>query len=1155
MKAILKTLVLILILFSESAVAQDTVSVQTFTFSDINKRRGVYAFPGDTATFRKILMYYTLKCDPATTWDQYACGEWDYLTYSTIHKHTGELDSTATTAPWFLVGKQSPDSVYLSPNPIYDHYESYLYNIVYDAINSENDFLIGSGPTSSNFPFNSSSKIRRVQYLWLASELTASGLTSGTLDRMKFDLSVLGSTLENLTIRMKATTSTSLTAFDNSTAFATLYKNNHTFSTTGINSIDFTSPFNWNGINNLIVEISYSNSTNGTDNEVMSESTAFNSAVVSSTPNRYLECFGNDFVIIPVDSFSNVSNQITISFWQYGDPATQPEDGTLFEAVNNSNQRILNSHLPWSNGSVYWDAGLDPSTGGYDRINKAAVTSEYEGKWNHWAFTKNATNGTMKIYLNGVQWHQGTNLFNTMEGVTQFKIASNFFNTNTYNGRVDEFTIWNKELDAATIPGLMNQKITSSHPDYANLLYYYRFEESSGPICMNEVNGQMPATLVGMGQRKEYNAYELKEMDTILAIRPNITFVRGSYTSHFDSTLVSDSLLQPETSLWFYNVNGNYAVAYDTVYGWQDGYSYTYTNGMATDSTLISGGILYVNDTLNYFNPPFEVIDNYEIGRYITPYGIGLSLGSTGTTWIYDVTDYEPLLHDTVEISAGNTQELIDLKFLLIKGTPARDVKSITKVWTGLDDYPSYSYANLDNDVSLSAKTIQLDTAASSSKIKTRITGHGHNSNDGSYPHCCEWKNNTHYFYVNGTQVDNWSIWQTNDCALNPVYPQGGTWPGSREGWCPGDKVKEHDIEITPFVTADSITFDYDITPVPASNLGMGGGNYVLSVHLFQYDSSNFSTDAEIYEVLNPTDFKIHSRYNPVCDDPIVVLRNGGTNNLTTVTFTYSVSGGTPLTYTWNGNLGFMETENVALPVAAASFWSGDGQNDFIVSISNPNNVSDENTDNDNYRTNFILPPVHMAKFAVWLKANNYPTEDSYTIKDINGNVVMSRSGLTTQALYKDTVDLPYGCYTFELTDTGNDGLYYWADAAQGSGYLQLRSMSGGLIKNFEPEFGRTVFYAFSVGNLNTVDEIGSDPFIELFPNPNNGTFNLRVIGIDGNSKVEVINSIGQVISDKSVEDNGELNLHFNLPVQKSGIYFVRVINNGKMFTKKMMVE
>mgnify|MGYP006415584707 FL=1 len=73
--------------------SQDTTSVQTFTFGDITKRRDVFEFPDSTNEWRKILMYKTLKCDNATTQDQFPCGEWDYLTYTFVYDHTGEIDS------------------------------------------------------------------------------------------------------------------------------------------------------------------------------------------------------------------------------------------------------------------------------------------------------------------------------------------------------------------------------------------------------------------------------------------------------------------------------------------------------------------------------------------------------------------------------------------------------------------------------------------------------------------------------------------------------------------------------------------------------------------------------------------------------------------------------------------------------------------------------------------------------------------------------------------------------------------------------------------------------------------------------------------------------------------------------------------------------
>jgi len=98
-------------------------------------------------------------------------------------------------------------------------------------------------------------------------------------------------------------------------------------------------------------------------------------------------------VAIPVGAFSTISDQITISLWQYGDPAVQPRQGYIFNGVYNPPAKELSSHLPWSNGNVYWDAF------GGNRINKAASASEYRGQWNHWVFLRNG--GSQMMYLNG----------------------------------------------------------------------------------------------------------------------------------------------------------------------------------------------------------------------------------------------------------------------------------------------------------------------------------------------------------------------------------------------------------------------------------------------------------------------------------------------------------------------------------------------------------------------------------------------------------------------------------------------------------------------------------------------------------------------------------------------------------------------------------
>ena len=123
----------------------------------------------------------------------------------------------------------------------------------------------------------------------------------------------------------------------------------------------------------------------------------------------------------------------------------------------------------------------------------------------------------------------------------------------------------------------------------------------------------------------------------------------------------------------------------------------------------------------------------------------------------------------------------------MIEGTPPREVVTINVLGA-----PQRSYADAGNDVALSAPVhVDLHPEATQLRgLRTRLTGHGHDSNTGNYPHCCEWKNNTHY--PDGER----HAWWTNGISgrpmnvrLNPVYPQGGTWLAPRRlvPWRPGE--------------------------------------------------------------------------------------------------------------------------------------------------------------------------------------------------------------------------------------------------------------------------------------------------------------------------------------------------------------------------------
>jgi hypothetical protein len=69
---------------------------------------------------------------------------------------------------------------------------------------------------------------------------------------------------------------------------------------------------------------------------------------------------------------------------------------------------------------------------------------------------------------------------------------------------------------------------------------------------------------------------------------------------------------------------------------------------------------------LIYYSQPFELINTIQIQNYVTPYGIGLNIGTDGFTHLYDVSDYVNYLKNSVDLSAHNTQELIDVTFAFI---------------------------------------------------------------------------------------------------------------------------------------------------------------------------------------------------------------------------------------------------------------------------------------------------------------------------------------------------------------------------------------------------------------------------------------------------------------------------------------------------------
>ena len=161
-------------------------------------------------------------------------------------------------------------------------------------------------------------------------------------------------------------------------------------------------------------------------------------------------------------------------------------------------------------------------------------------------------------------------------------------------------------------------------------------------------------------------------------------------------------------------------------------------------------------------------------------------------------------------------------------------------------------------------------------------------------------------------------------------------------------------MELTPHVAGDGpFTVDYDVDYDP-------DGNYRFEGQVIAYGPANHSLDAELVEVLAPSGTKLASRTNPICDRPKVVLRNSGSTPLTSCTITFGLPDNLQ-SYTWTGELGFLEEEVVELVALDRLIvgWRRREDLAFVARVSAPNGGTDEVDWNNEVRSTFRRPPTY----------------------------------------------------------------------------------------------------------------------------------------------------------------------------------------------------
>ncbi|MGD1844736.1 MAG: T9SS type A sorting domain-containing protein [Salibacteraceae bacterium] len=1119
-----------LMCFTENLRAQgDTTIVEVLNYN-ASTRDTMAVFPNvQGETYEKIIMLYNMRCTdglvspPVAGQTNLGCGEWDYSCNTYIHD-PDRIDSLARTTNSHTITAFTGTTYDYVTVPTYTYYQLDKKDVQATVV-SETNHAVGTGSTALSHVVPTNIAATKSHYLFTAAELQSSGLGAGTIDALTLNV-LTGGTANFFRIGLKATTKTVLDPADvDQSGFTEVYFNTAPMAT-GVNRFQFYTPFTWDGTSNVIVEFSNTNSSasGGTSATIEGGSVSPDYGLYANNSN-YIIANAGQVIDMPVAPLSGISNEVTISFWSYGDEDQLPRNTTIFEGRNNSNQRQVNVHLPWNNSQIYWDAGNDGS--GYDRINTTAGNNDFSGRWNHWAFVKNATTGSMQIYLNGNLWHSGNGRNKTMD-IQDFKFLNNYY------GKVNELRIWSKALSGTTISDWMSRKVDNTHPDYADLLAYYPFDNGSGSTEHDVSPSAASATISGSALWGFDRGRNMNRFFQATAERPNLTFYQGTYTLNVSNVTVLDSLPNAPNQVTEHQIVPLWGSAVDDSIANISVNNYweaAAQPNLDENGTQVGTVPVTPSGTINVTQLPFfeRDISKVEILSFVTPYGINLDLGMEGKTYAFDVTDFGPVLKGTKRFTmerGGQFQEEMDIKFMYITGTPPRDVLDIQQIWR----VDSRNYTSIINDDSFEPRDVPTRADGKHFKVRSIITGHGQEG---------EFIPQQHYIDIYGGN-DEYVRQVWTECSENPVYPQGGTWIYDRAGWCPGFPSDVAEYEITSMVTpGQTVNIDYGMYSAT------GTSRYIVNNQLVTYGDINHNLDAAIDDIIAPSKNVFHARLNPICDNAVVRIKNTGATVLTSAEIVYGVEGRDPQTVNWQGNLSFMETSEVHLPMNHEFNWNGSSAT-FTVRIQKPNGGADEYAQNDALSTTYEIPPTYPGEVVLWFSTNNAASESSYSVRNaVTGQVLYNRAGMMNSTLYRDTMSLPYGCYTLEVFDSDQDGIDFFANN-DGTGSIRLRENGGPILENFDGDYGAGFKHNFTVGYTVDVPELNTEAVFKVFPNPSRGIFNFEIDGFDNQLlTLEVYSALGQLVHQKNVANPGHLMVEtLHLEGLPAGVYIVK-LNDG----------
>jgi hypothetical protein len=458
-----------------------------------------------------------------------------------------------------------------------------------------------------------------------------------------------------------------------------------------------------------------------------------------------------------------------------------------------------------------------------------------------------------------------------------------------------------------------------------------------------------------------------------------------------------------------------------------------------------------------------------EVARLITPYSSFMRKNKQGydSTWshpyAYDVTDFLPLLKsDSIYYSAltggwddkGKFGFKHTVTLYLIKGnsSSASRVLPIYK-----NEYRYHDSTQFDT----LAKSYKFKLTEFEKHAKFRMIFTGHDQQG-------EFSPISFYLRVNGKNIYSKRLWKT-DCDKNAIQPQSGTWIFSRCNWCPGEKVQEIEVDLSPYLTKGENEIDIALGKIETKD-SQTNANYLIEGNMITYIQLP-KNDVELVAIVAPSSDPNYRLYNPIGINPMVKIRNTGLEiaNDVVVDFWSELNPKRLNSFEFNQlNLAPFRDTIIELNADLSKYKTGE-KLIFIVEQS----VQNSNSTNDTLVSIYKSPPIFKStKLIFEINTTGDSSVNKLTLKNKHEDYLIDKEYINNDKTYRDTIELIPGVYLLVLTDYDKnyecgDGLSFWYSSRIGkksSGMFKIYDENTGkLLKVFNPDFGGKINYQFII--------------------------------------------------------------------------------------------